>query len=425
MKYLNPIAQILKSKGVGPEGSRSLNSEQMLELETHLPSPEIPLCTKSTLLVAFLLLPNTPEEERWLKSTLAQGLWPEECRWFWDLKLALPQGVLPQALRLALAGAELSASMARSAFAEILQQSQPEWMGGAFLEAMRLKRETFGENLAFWQEMLSSARHQSVDLPRLLDLADAYDGLSRSPLLSVAVAVLLAEMGYAVVLHGARQIAPKCGLCAHDVLKELGMDPCQSLEEAALRLENPALGWAYVDQEVYFPELNALKGLRRDMVKRPFIATFEKMLLPLRAKSNQMVIGYTHTAYRPLLEKLMAEMKMCHSFAVVRGAEGTSRPSTARVALMAAQRNKEVLGDTWDPGIWGFALEEESIYKGDSVQMAADLRELLAGGAGPWVEQVLLHAAFVLDVIYGECSSDKIAQMRALLGSAQLLERLR
>lgn len=424
MNTLNPIALILKSKGVGPSGSRSLNTEHLELLEKHLPDPKIALATKSTLLTAFLMLENTPEESRWLNRSFEQGLWPFEFRWMWDLELAAPELPVALGLRRALAKEELDVEFAKKACRSLLLGQEPEWQGAAFLEAMRLKRESFAENDAFWDVLKEFAAFECADVEHVLDLSDAYDGLSRSPLLSLCSALLLAELGYPVSLHGTKELAPKFGLNLHDLLRALGLDPLLDLKEAARRLENPALGWAYVDQEVYAPALAALKGLRKDMVKRPFLATFEKMLLPLRGKTVQTLVGYTHTAYRSLLADLLRGRGECSRFAVLRGVEGGARPSLARESLYCVGDGAAYVQGSFDPSTWGLVLREEPVCVLDAEQMAERCRLILAGQDDLGADMVLAQCAFVLEHLYGIMSEPLMERMRELLKSGQLLGRL-
>lgn len=424
MSIQHELSQILKSKGVGPEGSRSLNFEQIQFLNTALVDPQVSKTTIATLLTAFLMLDNTPEESLWLSQSFDSNLWPQEMSWMWRGDQEVPAGILPRALRGTLQKKELEVSQARAALAEILNMVWPDWMGGAFLEAMRLKRETYAENQAFWGELLAQSANINVNVPHLLDLADPYDGLNRSVQLSPFVACVLAELGYPVLLHGGDAIPPKEGLTARAVLSALGIEVDQPLQVAGHRIENKDLGWAYVDQSIYFPVLSSLRTLRKEMVKRPFLATFEKMLSPLRAHSNQMVIGYTHKAYRTLLANLLNDNSIVDKFVVVRGVEGASRPSSARASLYAEFRGGELIEGSWDPQELGYVFEEEKlVYL--SAQEMAELGVAALSGRNPEIAKLIeIQVCFVLDLVYGVLDQEMHSRVREVLGSGAAIRRL-
>ena len=57
------------------------------------------------------------------------------------------------------------------------------------------------------------------------------------------------------------------------------------LIQAAESMEDPAIGWCYIDQSAYIPALHGLVELRDTMVKRTCISTLEVVL-----KTAQVVL---------------------------------------------------------------------------------------------------------------------------------------
>lgn len=325
---MKKLEDILKHKGVGPQGSKSLSSEDLESLTEMMLDSSQSLITRATLLTAFLLLPNNEEESTWLTQFRAIELPPE-----------LSQ-LLPENFKTLTAAGQMD--FALSMHHKIAQQKElsPKEAGklakywlhpeadpiliATTLEGLRLRRETFDENLNIWNTLLSQTQSRTVEVDKLVDIADIYNGQNRFPLLSPALACLLSAADMSVSLHGVLEAPPKFGITVHKILLAAGVNPLLSLEDSAKCLEQ--VGWTYTDQSVSFPELNRLLQTRIEMVKRPCLATFEKLLQPLRhPKGNDLICGYTHKGYRDLLPKLAKE-SMNHTpisaFLNLKGLEG-------------------------------------------------------------------------------------------------------
>jgi len=54
--------------------------------------------------------------------------------------------------------------------------------------------------------------------------------------------------------------------------------------QGAERLADPGIGWAYVDQKVFWPKLHDLAGLRMLIVKRPALSTAEGLAGLIRGR---------------------------------------------------------------------------------------------------------------------------------------------
>ena len=76
--------------------------------------------------------------------------------------------------------------------------------------------------------------------------------------------------------------------------------------QAAARLADARIGWAYVDQKAFCPQLYALAPLRTLIVKRPAITTTEVLAGPVRGRRRtHLVTGYVHKPY-PRIYALLA-----------------------------------------------------------------------------------------------------------------------
>ena len=97
-------------------------------------------------------------------------------------------------------------------------------------------------------------------------------------------------------------------------------------EEAAERLENSKIGWAYLDQSQFCPDLYNLMGLRDKIIKRPVITTIEVLANPIVGTKTHFVTGYVHKAYPPIYLNLSRNAGFDTAM-VIRGTEGGVIPS--------------------------------------------------------------------------------------------------
>jgi anthranilate phosphoribosyltransferase len=122
-------------------------------------------------------------------------------------------------------------------------------------------------------------------------------------------------------------MGPKYGVTHRQVLAAAGTPVDLGPAQAAERLGDPGVGWAYVDQRAFCPKLHHLADLRTLIVKRPAISTAEGLLGPIRGRARtHLVTGYVHKAY-PRVYALLARHSGFDSALIVRGVEGGVIPA--------------------------------------------------------------------------------------------------
>jgi anthranilate phosphoribosyltransferase len=111
------------------------------------------------------------------------------------------------------------------------------------------------------------------------------------------------------------------------VLRAAGVPVDLDPAAAAVRVGEPDVGWAYVDQEASCPKLHGLTRLRTLIVKRPSITTVEVLSGPVRGRrKSHLVTGYVHKPY-PRIYAMLARHAGFDSALIVRGVEGGVIPS--------------------------------------------------------------------------------------------------
>jgi anthranilate phosphoribosyltransferase len=221
----------------------------------------------------------------------------------------------------------ISQEEARLGMRAILQGHIEPIQIGIFLIALRMKRETDDENCGILSGIQDLTQSVVADVPEVIDLADPYDGYNRTLPPTPFLPAVLAACGVAAVCHGMETVSPKFGVTHKQILRTLGIPVELPIAEAAKRLAQPELGWAYVDQSQFCPPLHDLTELRTKMVKRSAITTVEVLTAPLRGREKtHLVTGYVHKPY-PRIYALLARHAGFDSALIVRGIEGGVIPS--------------------------------------------------------------------------------------------------
>lgn len=230
-------------------------------------------------------------------------------------------------------GPELSKDLereeARAGMTQILEHRADPVQAAIYLIALRMKRETDDENAGVLDALLSCVRGADVDVDDLVDIADPYDGFVRGTPASSFLAPVLAALGVPAVTTGAESVGPKYGVTHHMILEAAGVAVHDAPNAVARRLEDPAVGWGYVDQSRFAPALHGLVGLREQMVKRTVVTTLEVLLRPMRACRTHLMTGYVHKPYPPRYLKLARQAGYASAM-IVRGVEGGVIPSLSQ-----------------------------------------------------------------------------------------------
>jgi anthranilate phosphoribosyltransferase len=215
----------------------------------------------------------------------------------------------------------LSIEQAQDGMRLILEGAVSDVQAAIFLVALRMKRETDDENRGILSALRESTLWANASVPELVEIADPYDGFNRHPPLSPFLLPLLAACGLPAISHGCESVGPKFGVTHRQIFQQAGVPVDLTPIAAAARLADPEIGWAYLDQSIFCPSLYRLIELRRLMVKRPCIATLEKMCGPVRARKNYLFIGYVHPGYEWEIP-LSARHAGYHGCCAVKGVEG-------------------------------------------------------------------------------------------------------
>lgn len=348
---------------------------------------------------------------------------------------------------------DLSREEARDGMRLILEERVDPVQAAIFLIALRMKRETDDENRGVLDALRGATHTVIADVDELIDIADPYNGFERHLPPSPFLPALLAACGMPAISHGLAAVGPKYGVTHRQILAAAGASVDLTPTQAANRIANPAIGWAYVDQSTFCPALHRLVPLRELMVKRPCLSTLEKIIGPVRARGQtHLVIGYVHKAYQPLLATL-ARHAGFDSAMVIRGIEGGTTPALRSATLYSGYHSDGTeFSDLLQPDTVGVASEQRTVPV--PAELAQEIKLLTPGalqelayttantglaalqGAGSTAEQntsrgltynSLTYAAAAILWNHGRFSTlpDAANYVRTVLDSGEALTRFR
>ena len=222
---------------------------------------------------------------------------------------------------------DISQQEARAGMRAVLHSEVDPVQAAIFLIALRMKRETDEENRGILDAIRDSSISVTAPVDEVLDLSDPYNGYNRSLPAAPFVPAVMAACGVPTVSHGVETMSPKFGITHRRVLRAAGAPVDLSVEQAAARLGDSRIGWSYVDQDAYCPQLHDLTTLRTSIVKRQAITTVEVLTGPIRGRNRtHFMSGYVHKPYTRVYT-MLARHSDFDSALLVRGVEGGITPS--------------------------------------------------------------------------------------------------
>lgn len=318
---------------------------------------------------------------------------------------------------------DLSYDEAFTAMQSILDGQADEVQAAIFFIALRMKRETETENRALLDAMQRATDQVTVNTDQLMTIADPFNGFSRHSPVAAFMPAVLAASGLATVATGVYEMGPKFGVTHAQVLAQVGIPVNLSPHEAANQINDSRIGWAYLDQSQSAPAVFALQDLRKRMIKRPSLATLEKLLMPLKAAQTFVHTGFVHKAYPPVLAAMSATQGFDRAV-IVRGLEGGVIPTLRKPSDNHLMVGDETVDWSINPEDFGIEQDTRGVRQNDTLdaRTAADAGvAALKGEPGPAYDSLVLGAGIAL-LGSGQCrsASEAAGRVRASLenGSA-------
>ncbi|MBS99794.1 MAG: glycosyl transferase [Oceanospirillaceae bacterium] len=223
-------------------------------------------------------------------------------------------------------GKKGSRSLTREEAAEAMgmildDQVRPEQLG-AFLMLLRVKEEA-PEELAGFADAVKTRFVPPEQVCARIDWS-TYAGKKRHLPWFLLVALVLAESGYPVFMHGSRgHTAGR--IYTEDMLRLFGLSPCRDWQQVQEALVNER--FAFMSIDTLCPRLGEIIQLRNILGLRSPVHTLCRMLNPLDAEIS--IDGVFHPPYAPMHQRT-AQLLNTRQAVTVRGDGGEAevKPDT-------------------------------------------------------------------------------------------------
>lgn len=326
-------------------------------------------------------------------------------------------------------GHNLSRSLARDMFSQILRNEQPDLQQGAFLAAITAKGATAEELAGIWEsiyEIDTVKVHPDIEGPLVDNCGTGMDEIKTFNI-STAASIVAAADGINIARHGARAITSKCGTV--DILESLGIDvECdasvvkRSIENAGIGIFNGMSGkihpkalYRILSQIRFGTVLNVAASLAN-----PALPTYgvrgvysKEMILPIAEAMRE--IGYKRAF---IIHGRSAD-----------GCRGMDEMSTLGETKVAELEGREIKEYSILPKELGIkSCDESAILHGkDKPKEAIRLLQVLSGDdRGSRRDIVLLNAAPILYIV-GHASDvvEGMEKAAAIIDSGKPIKKLR
>jgi anthranilate phosphoribosyltransferase len=208
----------------------------------------------------------------------------------------------------------LSEAQAHDLMSQLLDGRVTDLEIGAFALAMRIKGESVHELVGF----LNAAHERCIPIrtPHPTIVLPSYNGARKLPNLTPLLALLLAQEGAQVLVHGPMLDTGR--ISTAEIFHDLGLPFARNADE----IDN---AWArrepvFIATADLCPSLARLLEVRRTVGLRNSGHTIAKLLRPVIAGTALRVVNHTHPEYSTMLGEFIAHT---HADAVLmRGTEG-------------------------------------------------------------------------------------------------------
>ena len=185
---------------------------------------------------------------------------------------------------------------------------------GAFALAMRIKGETVPELAGF----LQAAHERCIEVrpTRPTVILPSYNGARKLPNLTALLALMLADKGIQVLVHGPLLDAGRVSTA--EIFRDLDLPFANDAKEldAAWAQQAPV----FITTDALCPPLARLLEVRRVIGLRNSGHTVAKLLNPCTAQASLRVVNYTHPEYAVLLTQFLGHTDA--DAVLLRGTEG-------------------------------------------------------------------------------------------------------
>lgn len=289
----------------------------------------------------------------------------------------------------------LTEEQAHDLMSQVLDGQVTDLEVGAFALAMRIKGESIPELTGF----LRATHERCMPIPshRPTVFLPSYNGARKLPNLTPLLALLLAQKGVQVLVHGPRTDPAR--VTSAEIFHDLGLPIAAIADDlqAAWDRSEPV----FVPIEVLCPPLARLLDVRRVVGLRNPGHTIAKLLAPRHDAASLRVVNYTHPEYAAMLSGFLAHIG--GDAVLLRGTEGEPVADPRRAPRLEVFIDGQARADLSSAPHDGVLTELPVLPRGfDAATTAVYIQSVVSGekpAPAPLARQVecLLAALAALD----------------------------
>jgi len=329
----------IKTVGVGKKGSKTLSVQLALEIVEDLRSGKVTEAAKGAFFAGLCAKGIEPDEEV-LGQAFDPGVLNDPSKLLKAITADAPE-FAQWVCRQLLIGHTLDKHTAYDLGKFLFSDEPGDAARGWVASFLRVRYETDDEYEGLLQAMEDTLEPAfKISTPKgepIIQIAEPFDGVDHSYMITPLVGQNLQAQGYRVVHQVGRNSGPKLDMNLWDIAKILSATLALSNED--LSSYKPAFGW-FFHQSMLSRSLDRWVDLRHQTIKRPFLATIERFINPLKA--DILIASAFHPPYG---EKMMtiAERAGFKGIIIVRnGIEGTiAFPLLRGVKLLLSAKQKD------------------------------------------------------------------------------------
>jgi len=333
------IIRGIKTVGIGKKGSQPLTGDLAREILTDLKAGKTDPVAAAAFFAALMLKGISPEELI-LQEAFEPGIFNDPQRLGYELTKDAPEFVKWICGQI-LSGHTLDKETAKHLGEFLFSDQSGDSARGLIASALRVRYETDDEYAGLLEAITETFeppfRQEVPHGEPIIQLAEPFDGVTRSYLLTPLLADYIQRHGYRVVSLVGRSSGPKMGNNLLDIAKAISGQMAQGNQE--LGKTKPDFGW-YIQQKDLSPAVDRWVDLRQRIIKRPFLSTLERFLNPVKAR-----IMISSAFHPPYTEKMITVCERAgYSGAIImrNGQEGTlSFPLNRSVKVLCSARQND------------------------------------------------------------------------------------
>ena len=261
---------------------------------------------------------------------------------------------------------------ARALMAAVLDGEVNELELGAFVIAMRMKGETLDELCGFLDAV--QTRCLLLHSPGPVVVIPSYNGARRLPNLTPLLALMLAQAGVNVLVHG--PLHDPARVTTSDIFRDLGLAPARHEADvhAAWARHQPA----FMTTDTLCPPLQSLLDVRQVVGLRNAGHSIAKMIHPFGARRVLRLVNFTHPEFGTLMTAWAQREKA--DAMLLRGTEGEPVADSRRRPRMDVYLSGQVFAAASCPPQEG-TVSDMPLFPAehDAASTALFVQSLLAG----------------------------------------------